>query len=289
MPLPVRWSWAARRSWCWMLFGRWFCYEAGKRVRGEAGVPAMIVLENLTKSFGSRLVLNGVSLEIPEGQNTVIIGGSGAGKSVTLKLIVGLIEPDAGRVLVDREDVQELDRDQLRALRGRIGYVFQFAALFDSLTVAENIRLGLVRRGCSEELIRERVAESLAVVDLTGTEDKLPSELSGGMRKRVGIARAIALKPSYILYDEPTTGLDPVTASVMDQLIMRTRDLGVTGLVVTHDMRSAFTVGDRIAMLHQGEIRQAGSVQEIQTSDDPIVRQFIDGRPGPTLVRRSVG
>jgi phospholipid/cholesterol/gamma-HCH transport system ATP-binding protein len=126
-------------------------------------------------------------------------------------------------------------------------------------------------------------------VDLTGTEDKLPSELSGGMRKRVGIARAIALKPSYILYDEPTTGLDPVTASVMDQLIMRTRDLGVTGLVVTHDMRSAFTVGDRIAMLHQGEIRQAGTVQEIRTSDDPIVRQFIDGRPGPTLVRRSVG
>jgi phospholipid/cholesterol/gamma-HCH transport system ATP-binding protein len=249
----------------------------------------MIVLENLTKSFGSRTVLNGVSLEIPEGQNMVIIGGSGAGKSVTLKLIVGLIEPDAGRVLVDGEDVQELDRDQLRALRGRIGYVFQFAALFDSLTVAENIRLGLVRRGCSEELIRDRVAESLAVVDLTGTEDKLPSELSGGMRKRVGIARAIALKPSYILYDEPTTGLDPVTASVMDQLIMRTRDLGVTGLVVTHDMRSAFTVGDRIAMLHQGEIRQAGSVQEIRTSDDPIVRQFIDGRPGPALMRRSVG
>jgi phospholipid/cholesterol/gamma-HCH transport system ATP-binding protein len=174
-------------------------------------------------------------------------------------------------------------------LRGRIGYVFQFAALFDSMTVAENIRLGLARRGCDEALIRERVQESLTVVDLSGTEDKLPSELSGGMRKRVGIARAIALKPSYILYDEPTTGLDPITASVMDQLIMRTRDLGVTGLVVTHDMRSAFTVGDRIALLHQGEIRQAGSIQEIRTSDDPIVRQFIDGRPAPALVRRSVG
>ena len=183
----------------------------------------------------------------------------------------------------------QLDRNQLRALRGRIGYVFQFAALFDSLTVAENIRLGLVRRGCDEALIRERVEESLAVVDLSGTEDKLPSELSGGMRKRVGIARAIALKPSYILYDEPTTGLDPITSSVMDQLIMRTRDLGVTGLVVTHDMRTAFTVGDRIALLHQGEIRQSGSIQEIRTSDDPIVRQFIDGRPGPALVRRSVG
>jgi phospholipid/cholesterol/gamma-HCH transport system ATP-binding protein len=249
----------------------------------------MITLENLTKSFGSRTVLKGVTLEIPEGQNTVIIGGSGAGKSVTLKLIVGLLEPDAGRVLVDGADVQQLDRNQLRTLRGRIGYVFQFAALFDSLTVAENIRLGLVRRGCDEALIRERVEESLAVVDLSGTEDKLPAELSGGMRKRVGIARAIALKPSYILYDEPTTGLDPITSSVMDQLIMRTRDLGVTGLVVTHDMRSAFTVGDRIALLHQGEIRQSGSVQEIRTSDDPIVRQFIDGRPGPALVRRSVG
>jgi phospholipid/cholesterol/gamma-HCH transport system ATP-binding protein len=137
------------------------------------------------------------------------------------------------------------------------------------------------------------VAESLAVVDLTGTEGKMPLELSGGMRKRVGIARAIALKPRYILYDEPTTGLDPVTAAVMDQLIMRTRDLGVTGLVVTHDMRSAFTVGDRIAMLHQGSIRQTGTLEEMRSSSDPVVRQFIEGRPGPELVlsamRRSVG
>jgi phospholipid/cholesterol/gamma-HCH transport system ATP-binding protein len=253
----------------------------------------MIILENLTKSFGDRPVLAGVSLEVPEGQNTVIIGASGAGKSVTLKLIVGLLEPDGGRVLVDNEDVQELDRDQLKALRGRIGYVFQFAALFDSMSVAENIRLGLVKRGYGEDLIRQRVAESLAVVDLSGIEDKLPAELSGGMRKRVGIARAIALKPHYILYDEPTTGLDPVTAAVMDQLIMRTRDLGVTGLVVTHDMRSAFSVGNRVAMLHQGAIRQVGTVDEIRTSDDPVVRQFIEGRPGPVLVqplvRRSVG
>jgi phospholipid/cholesterol/gamma-HCH transport system ATP-binding protein len=252
----------------------------------------MILLENLTKSFGGRTVLNGVSLEVPDGQNTVIIGASGAGKSVTLKLIVGLLEPDAGRVLVDGEDVRELDRDGLAALRGRIGYVFQSAALFDSMTVAENVRMGLVKRGHGEGLIRERVEESLAVVDLAGTEDKLPAELSGGMRKRVGIARAIALKPRYILYDEPTTGLDPVTASVMDQLIIRTRDLGVTGLVVTHDMRSAFAVGDRIAMLHQGAIRQTGAVDDIRNSDDPIVRQFIEGRSGPALVqptRRSVG
>jgi phospholipid/cholesterol/gamma-HCH transport system ATP-binding protein len=253
----------------------------------------MITLENLTKSFGSRTVLNGVSLEVPDGQNTVIIGASGAGKSVTLKLIVGLIEPDAGRVLVDGQDVQELDREQLAALRGRIGYVFQFAALLDSMTVAENIGLGLVRRGYAPDDIRARVEESLGVVELSGTEDKLPSELSGGMRKRVGIARAIALKPRYILYDEPTTGLDPITAAVMDQLIMRTRDLGVTGLVVTHDMRSAFTVGDRIALLHQGSIRHTGSVDEVRSSEDPLVRQFIEGRPGPALVqptlRRSVG
>jgi phospholipid/cholesterol/gamma-HCH transport system ATP-binding protein len=253
----------------------------------------VIILDNLTKSFGSRTILNGVSLEVPDGQNTVIIGSSGAGKSVTLKLIVGLIEPDSGRVLVDDEVVQDLDRNELAALRGRIGYVFQFAALFDSLTVAENIRLGLVKRGHSAEVIRERIEESLAVVDLSGTEDKLPAELSGGMRKRVGIARAIALKPRYILYDEPTTGLDPITATVMDRLIIRTRDLGVTGLVVTHDMRSAFGVGDRVAMLYQGAIRQVGTVEEIQASDDPVVRQFIEGRPGPELVepavRRSVG
>lgn len=256
-------------------------------------LPHMISLENLTKTFGARSVLNGVSLDVPDGQNTVIIGASGAGKSVTLKLIVGLLEPDTGRVLVDGEDVQELDRDQLAALRGRIGYVFQFAALFDSMTVAENIRLGLAKRGFTEAVIRERIDESLAVVDLSGTDDKFPAELSGGMRKRVGIARAIALKPRYILYDEPTTGLDPVTAAVMDQLIMRTRDLGVTGLVVTHDMRSAFTVGNRVAMLHQGAIRQVGTAGEMQASDDPLVRQFIEGLTGPALVppkaRRSAG
>ena len=253
----------------------------------------MIVLESLSKSFGDRGVLQGLSLEIPDGQNTVVIGPSGSGKSVTLKLIVGLLEPDAGRVVVDDVTVHELDREELADLRGRIGYVFQFAALFDSMTVAENIRLGLARRGYDEADIGARTEESLAVVDLSGTGDKYPAELSGGMRKRVGIARAIALKPRYILYDEPTTGLDPITAAVMDQLIMRTRDLGVTGLVVTHDMRSAFTVGDRVAMLHDGTIRQVGSVDQIQASHDPVVRQFIEGRPSPTIiepaVRRSAG
>jgi phospholipid/cholesterol/gamma-HCH transport system ATP-binding protein len=253
----------------------------------------MIVLDNLTKSFGTTRILRGLSLEVPDGQNTVIIGSSGAGKSVTLKLIVRLLEPDSGRVTVDGADVGEMDRDELAALRGRIGYVFQFAALFDSMTVAQNIRMGLVKRGYDESAIRQRIEESLEVVELSGNEAKLPSELSGGMRKRVGIARAIALKPRYILYDEPTTGLDPVTAAVMDQLIMRTRDLGVTGLVVTHNMHSAFTVGDRVAMLHEGSIRQAGTVPEIQSSHDPVVRQFIEGRPSPVVlepvVRRSVG
>ena len=239
----------------------------------------MIQLDGLTKSFGPKRVLDGVTLEVPDGENTVIIGYSGSGKSVTLKCIVGLIEPDGGQVVVDGVVVQEMSREELAELRGRIGYVFQFAALFDSMTVAENIALGLVKRGLDRAAIAERTAESLSVVELSGTEDKYPAELSGGMRKRVGIARAIALKPRYILYDEPTSGLDPVTSAVMDQLMVRTRDLGVTGLVVTHDMRSAFCVGDRIAMLHEGRIRQVGTRAELQATADPVVRQFIEGRP----------
>ena len=239
----------------------------------------MIQLDGLTKSFGPKRVLDGVTLEVPDGENTVIIGYSGSGKSVTLKCIVGLIEPDGGQVVIDGVVVQEMSREELAELRGRIGYVFQFAALFDSMTVAENIALGLVKRGLDPDAIAERTAESLNVVELSGTEDKYPAELSGGMRKRVGIARAIALKPRYILYDEPTSGLDPVTSAVIDQLMVRTRDLGVTGLVVTHDMRSAFCVGDRIAMLHEGRIRQVGTKAELQATTDPVVRQFIEGRP----------
>lgn len=240
----------------------------------------MIQLDRLTKSFGSLRVLDGLSLEVPDGRNTVVIGYSGSGKSVTLKCIVGLLRPDAGQVVVDGMVVGEMDRDELVELRGRIGYVFQFAALFDSMTVAENIALGLRKRGYDRPAIAQRIEESLEVVELRGTEDRYPAELSGGMRKRVGIARAIALKPRYILYDEPTAGLDPVTSAVMDQLMVRTRDLGVTGLVVTHDMRSAFCVGDRIAMLHDGRIRQVGTREEIRATDDPVVRQFIEGRPG---------
>jgi phospholipid/cholesterol/gamma-HCH transport system ATP-binding protein len=239
----------------------------------------MIQLDRLAKSFGPKRVLEDVTLEVPDGRNTVIIGYSGVGKSVTLKCIVGLLVPDAGQVVVDGAVVQDMSREELTELRGRIGYVFQFAALFDSMTVGENIALGLVKRGHGPEAVAERIEESLAVVELSGTEDKYPAELSGGMRKRVGIARAIALKPRYILYDEPTSGLDPVTSAVMDQLMVRTRDLGVTGLIVTHDMRSAFCVGDRIAMLYDGRIRQVGTKAEIQATDDPVVRQFIEGRP----------
>ena len=240
----------------------------------------MIEFRGLRKAFNGRVVLDGFTLDVMDGETMVVIGFSGAGKSVALKHVVGLLHPDAGDVIVDGRPVSELDRPALMALRHDIGYVFQFAALFDSMTVAENVALGLVRRGLGEETIAERVAEALALVDLTGTDAKLPAELSGGMRKRVGIARAIALKPRYILYDEPTTGLDPVTSAVMDRLMVRTREhLGVTGVVVTHDMRSAFTVGDRIAMLYEGRIRAVGTVDQIRHSNDPVVRQFIEGRP----------
>ncbi len=239
----------------------------------------MIEFQDLHKAFDEKQVLQGFSLRIRDAETVAVIGYSGSGKSVALKHIVGLLHPDAGDVIVDGQAVSTLDRDGLTLLRQGIGYVFQFAALFDSLTVADNLALGLRRRGLGEEEIEERVREALALVDLSGTGEQMPAELSGGMRKRVGIARAIALRPRYILYDEPTTGLDPVTSAVIDRLMVRTREhLGVTGVVVTHDMRSAYTVGDRIAMLYEGRVRQVGSVAEIQQTEDPVVRQFIEGR-----------
>ncbi len=240
----------------------------------------MIRFDEVHKAFGPKVVLDGMTLDIPDGQTTVIIGFSGTGKSVALKHIVGLLLPDAGSVTVDGQEVDALAPKELDALRGQIGYVFQFAALFDSMSVADNIRLGLKRRGLDEAEVQTRIRESLRLVDLPGAEERLPAELSGGMRKRVGIARAIALRPRYILYDEPTTGLDPVTSAVIDELMVRARqELGTTGVVVTHDMRSAYTVGDRIAMLYQGRIRQVGSIEEIRHTDDPVVRNFIEGRP----------
>ncbi|MEO8139648.1 MAG: ATP-binding cassette domain-containing protein, partial [Gemmatimonadota bacterium] len=241
---------------------------------------AVIRFTEVHKAFGAKVVLNGMSLDIPDGQTTVIIGFSGSGKSVALKHIVGLLLPDAGNVEVDGQVVSDLEPSALHAMRGQIGYVFQFAALFDSMSVADNIRLGLARRGLGEEEVQARIRESLRLVDLADAEARYPAELSGGMRKRVGIARAIALHPRYILYDEPTTGLDPVTSAVIDELMVRARqETGTTGVVVTHDMRSAYTVGDRIAMLYQGRIRQVGTIEEIRHTDDPVVRNFIEGRP----------
>jgi len=240
----------------------------------------MIRFQDLHKAFDGKPVLAGFTLDVRDGETVVIIGYSGTGKSVALKHVVGLLRPDAGDVIVDDRAVSTLERAPLTVLRREVGFVFQFAALFDSMTVFDNVALGLRRRDLSDDEIADRVREALALVDLTGTDEKLPAELSGGMRKRVGIARAIALRPRYVLYDEPTTGLDPVTSAVIDQLMVRTREhLGVTGLVVTHDMRSAYTVGDRIAMLYEGKVRQAGSVAEIRETEDPVVRQFIEGRP----------
>lgn len=240
----------------------------------------MIRFLDVHKRFGERVVLDGFSLDIPDGLTTVLLGASGSGKSVILKHVVGLLRPEAGHVEVDGVRVDTLPPDELATLRRRIGYVFQFAALFDSMSIGDNLRLGLVRQALPTDEIEARVHEALTVVGLPDAGARFPSELSGGMRKRVGIARAIALRPRYILWDEPTTGLDPVTSATMDRLMRRTaEEYGVTSVVVTHDMRSAFTVADRIAMLHQGTLRTVGTVAEIQATEDPVVRQFIEGRP----------
>ena len=241
----------------------------------------MIQLIDVYKAFGPKRVLDGFTLDVPEGETMVIIGYSGTGKSVAIKHIVGLLEPDAGTVIVDGLEVPTLPRRELYALRARIGYVFQFAALFDSLSIGENVAMGLRKQGeLDEREIAERVREALDLVDLPNVEARFPAELSGGMRKRVGIARAIALRPKYILYDEPTTGLDPVTSAVIDQLMIRMREkLGVTSVVITHDMRSAYTVGTRIAMLYEGKVRGVWTVDEIQRTSDPVVRQFVEGKP----------
>jgi len=241
----------------------------------------MIEFQDLHKAFGPKKVLQGFSLTVNDGETMVIIGYSGTGKSVAIKHVVGLLDPDAGQVVVDGEVVSALTHDALMTLRSRIGFVFQFAALFDSMTIHDNVAFGLRRRrDLGEGEIRDRVAHALELVDLPGTEERMPGELSGGMRKRVGLARAIAIQPKYMLYDEPTTGLDPVTSAVIDRLMVRTREaLGVTSIVITHDMRSAYTIGDRIAMLYDGRVRQVGTVDEIRRSTDPMVRGFVEGDP----------
>jgi len=240
-----------------------------------------IRLEDVHKAFGPKVVLDGVSLEVLDGETLAIIGGSGSGKSVLLKSIVRLLEPERGRVTVDGKDVASLRREELYQLRREVGYVFQFAALFDSMTVFDNVAMGLRRvADLGEAEIRKTVQESLGLVEMTGYDDRLPAQISGGQRKRVGLARAIATRPKYLLYDEPTSGLDPVTTAVIDELIMRMRrELGVTSVVVTHDMKSAYNVADRIALLYQGRIRFAGTPDEIRSTEDAVVRGFIEGRP----------
>jgi phospholipid/cholesterol/gamma-HCH transport system ATP-binding protein len=239
-----------------------------------------IELDGVRKAFGSRVILDGITLTVQDGETLAVIGYSGTGKSVLLKTIVRLLDADAGTVRVDGQQVAELPRRELFALRQRVGYVFQFAALFDSMTVFDNVAMGLRRAGMKEPDVLERVQESLRLVEMSGFEGRLPAQLSGGQRKRVGLARAIATRPSYVLYDEPTTGLDPVTTAVIDGLIMKmARELGVTSVVVTHDMKSAYRVADRIAMLYEGNIRFVGTPAEIQNVEDPVVRGFIEGIP----------
>jgi phospholipid/cholesterol/gamma-HCH transport system ATP-binding protein len=241
----------------------------------------VIRLHNVHKAFGPKRVLEGFTLEIAEGETMVVIGYSGTGKSVAIKHIVGLLEPDIGEVWVDDREVPKLRRRELYELRTNVGYVFQFAALFDSYSIGENVAMGLRKQGeLRPHEIDTRVREALELVDLPDVAGRFPAELSGGMRKRVGIARAVALRPKYMLYDEPTTGLDPVTAATIDELMIRMRDvLGVTSVVITHDMRSAYSVGTRIAMLYEGRVRQVGTVDEIRHTKDPVVRQFIEGKP----------
>ncbi len=240
-----------------------------------------IELRNVHRAFGQNQVLRGLDLEVLDGETLSLIGFSGSGKSVILKHMVGLLRPDSGDVIVDGQNLSELDVGELNELRREIGYVFQFAALFDSMNIADNVAMGLRRMpGMYDEEIMARVRECLALVDLEGIEDRYPSELSGGMVKRAGLARAIATRPTYLLYDEPTTGLDPVTVTVIDRLIVRMKEeLGVTGIVVTHDIKSAFRISDRIVMLHEGRIRTSGTVDEIKESDDLLLRSFIEGRP----------
>ena len=243
----------------------------------------MIEVRNLNKKLGANQVLQGVSLQIDRGESVVIIGRSGCGKSVLLKHLIGLLQPDEGEVLIEGEVISRMNERQLLKVRSKFGMLFQSAALFDSMTVAENISFPLRRGGqFSDAEIAKKVTAALEVVELAGAEGKKPSELSGGMRKRVGLARAIVYQPQIVLYDEPTTGLDPVVSDSIDQLIMRVRDqLHVTTVVVTHDMRSARRVGHRLLMLHDKRIYVAGKPEELFSSTDPVVSRFINGISDP--------
>jgi len=241
---------------------------------------AFISLEHLYKSFDGKQVLRDMSIDVERGESLVIVGGSGTGKSVTLKHIIGLLRPDKGRVVIDGNDITVMNEVDLNRFRRRFGMAFQEGALFDSMSVFENIAFPLRRHTkMTEAQIRERVEECLEDVHLHGVDKKRPSELSGGMRRRVGFARAISLKPEILLFDEPTTGLDPVISDVVAELITEMdQKLGTTTVTITHDMKVAFKIADRVAMLFQGQIIEQGTPEEFQESKDPIVRQFIEGR-----------
>jgi phospholipid/cholesterol/gamma-HCH transport system ATP-binding protein len=247
-----------------------------------------IQIENLHKSFDHSPVLNGVNLEIDRGESIVIIGQSGCGKSVLLKHLIRLMEPDEGQVFFDGVDIETLYGERLVTVRQRFGMLFQSAALFDSLTVAENVGLGLKEsRRFRQTEIDEIVGEKLEMVGLAGSAEKYPAELSGGMRKRVGLARAIANNPEVLLYDEPTTGLDPITADIINDLIVDLNTkLKVTSVAVTHDMKSAFKIANRIVMLYEGKIEIDGTPEEIKNTPNEVVKQFITGKAhGPIQVR----
>ena len=239
----------------------------------------MIEISGVEKNLKGNIVLRGVDLKIDKGSTCVIIGRSGCGKSVLLKHIIGILRADKGTVMVEGKDVGQLNEKELNVLRMKIGYVFQGGALFDSLTVGENVGFGLIEHAkISHHELLERIEESLCLVDLCGIMNLMPSELSGGMRKRVSLARALCIKPEIILYDEPTTGVDPITADSINELIRTLHDkLKVTSIVVTHDMKSAYHVADRIAMMYLGKIIAEGTSQEIQDSTHPVVHQFING------------
>ena len=243
----------------------------------------MIEIQHLMKSFNGQAVLRGVDLRIDEGENLVVIGRSGCGKSVLLKHIIGLLKPDSGKIVVDGVDIVPLNETQLGPTRRKMGMLFQGAALFDSMTVAENIGFPLrEQRNMSQGEIDGKVAEALDIVGLAGTQKKMPSELSGGMRKRVGLARAVIGRPKYILYDEPTTGLDPVVADSINNLILQLGEqFDCTAIAVTHDMKSVYKIADCVAMLHEGTILTVGTPEEIQASKDPIVQKFITGTADP--------
>lgn len=239
----------------------------------------MIEIKNLSKSFSEHRVLDGLNLKIEKGTTCVIIGRSGCGKSVLLKHIVGILKPDKGAVFVDNQEVARLSSSALSTLRMRMGMVFQGGALFDSLTVGENVGFGLIEhQKITQKELLERIEESLCLVDLCGIANLMPVELSGGMKKRVSLARALCIRPEIILYDEPTTGVDPITADSINELIRSLHDkLQVTSVVVTHDMKSAYKVADKIAMLYKGKIIVQGSPGEIQNSQNPVTHQFING------------